>query len=116
MSEIKVGDWVTLKAPLQVGHITKSGSVTAGNPSGSGRTLHAYIEDLVKVAPPEPDWANVPSGTRVEVRDAERDEWKRAVFVAYLPDEEEYQFVAKWCGPGNTPYGWRYCRLAGGRA
>lgn len=112
MTTIKEGDWVTLNAPVQVVVVAPEGVGTAI--SRDGYVVRAHIENLVKVTPPEPDWASVPRGTWVEVRDCESHEWKRAVFVAYLPDEDEYQFVAKWYGPGNTPYGWRYCRLAGG--
>lgn len=110
MSGIKVGDWVTLKEPAQVADIAPSGKVTAINPDGSGWTMYVHVEDLVKVDPPEPDWDDVPRGTRVEVRDFEDAEWHPATYFGYADGDEAPHIAKVFDGYAC----WRYCRLVGG--
>lgn len=102
------GDWVTLKAPSRVKDISRDGNF-AFVEMGRG-TLWARIEEWVKVAPPEPDWANVPRGTRVEVRDFEDAEWHPATYFGYA-DGDEVPHIAKVFDGYAC---WRYCRLVGG--
>ena len=110
MTTIKEGDWVTLNAPVQVVVVAPEGVGTAI--SRDGYVVRAHIENLVKVAPPEPDWANVPRGARVEVRDFEDSEWHPATYFSYAAGERD-PHIAKASRHGYY-MGWRYCRLVGG--
>ncbi len=59
---------------------------------------------------PEIDWSKVPVGTRVLVRDSNRDSWREAMFLSFVPEHEKFTF---WVDrdDGNAT-GWQKCRLA----
>lgn len=108
MSEIKVGDWVTLSAPARV----------VGRRDGYIRVqfrdeeeLWMYGWALTKVAGPEPDWASVPRGRQVEVSDSKWGPWRPATYFGYAEGERSPR-IAKI--DHETYVGWRYCRLVGG--
>lgn len=68
----------------------------------------------------EIDWAKVPRGTKVQVRDDENQEWENRYFIKYIPsDDKEYPFKAsKWLDDNyinlKMEYlcdNWKYCRI-----
>ena len=68
----------------------------------------------------EIDWAKVPRGTKVQVRDDENQEWENRYFIKYIPsDDKEYPFKAsKWLDDNYIKLKmeylcdiWKYCRI-----
>lgn len=60
----------------------------------------------------EIDWAKIPSGTLVEVRDDIEDSWKEFSF-AFCLKESEYPFITFNEDLENNYFGWKYCRIKG---
>lgn len=57
------------------------------------------------------DWNKVKVGTKVLVRDSEKNDWKKAIFVRKDEEANDYKYKALAYDECIIVYGYRYCKL-----
>ena len=67
----------------------------------------------------EIDWSKVPRGTKVQVKDNEKGNWRNAYFLKFIKENEEYPFRASFMKDDeftnlkmdDNEFGYKYCRI-----